>query len=188
MTMKKGRLFIISAPSGTGKTTVVKRLRESVPGLTYSISYTTRKPRGAEQNGQEYYFVDEKTFRSLIDDDFFAEWASVHGALYGTPREAIEGAIEKGLNVVMDIDVQGGMALKARYPEAVSIFLTPPNDEELKKRLVGRKTDSPETIATRLKNAEYEMTFKNHYDYCVINDDLKRACDELVFMIHSKTS
>ena len=178
--MKQGRLFIISAPSGTGKSTVLRQLLKKMPDLVYSISYTTRPPRGKEQNGREYYFVDEAKFKQLIDKDFFAEWAKVDGSLYGTPRGPIEDAISRGLNVAMDIDVQGGMTLKARYPEAISVFLTPPSHDELVRRLEGRKTDSAETIATRLKNAQLEMTFKDRYDYCIVNDDLPSACNELI--------
>lgn len=181
--MKKGRLFIISAPSGTGKSTVVNHLLKKMPDLVYSISYTTRPPRGGEQNGKEYCFVDESTFKRLVNEGFFAEWAEVHGALYGTPRLELENAIAAGKNVVLDIDVQGGMALKKRYPQAVTIFLAPPSFEELKERLSGRKTDSQATVAKRLENATREMGFKDRYEHCIVNDDLKRACGEIAAIV-----
>lgn len=182
--MKKGRLFIISAPSGTGKSTVVSHLLKKFPELVYSISYTTRPPRRGEENGREYHFVDAITFRKLIDEGFFAEWAEVHGAFYGTPRIEIEEAISSGRNVVLDIDVQGGMSLKSHYPEAVTIFLTPPSFEELKTRLSGRKTDPQPVVEKRLENAKKEMTFKDRYDKCVVNDELKRAVDEVAAIIY----
>ncbi len=182
--MKKGRLFIISAPSGTGKSTVVADLLKRIPDLVYSISYTTRPPRKGEHDGKDYRFVDEMTFRRLVGEGFFAEWAQVHGALYGTPRVEIEDAVAAGKNVILDIDVQGGMALKHHYPKAVTIFLAPPSFEELKERLSGRKTDPEAVIAMRLENAEREMTFRDRYDYCVVNDDLKRACKEVSSIIN----
>lgn len=182
--MKKGRLFIISAPSGTGKSTVVTHLLKRFPDLIYSISYTTRPPRRGEHDGREYHFVDQMTFKKLIDEGFFAEWAEVHGAFYGTPRIEIEDAISAGRNVVLDIDVQGGMALKARYPEALTIFLAPPSFEELKERLSGRKTDPEAVVQKRLENAASEMTFKDRYDRCVVNDELKRAVEEISTLIY----
>ena len=183
--MKKGRLFIISAPSGTGKSTVVNHLLENIPGLIYSISYTTRPPRAGEQDGVNYRFVDKMTFQKLMGDGFFAEWADVHGALYGTPRMELEDAVAAGKNVVLDIDVHGGMALKKRYPDAVTIFLAPPSFEELKKRLAGRRTDSEAVVAKRLENAKKEMEYKDKYDFCVINDKLGRACSEIASLIKS---
>lgn len=181
--MKKGRLFIISAPSGTGKSTVVSHLLKRIPDLVYSISYTTRQPRAGEHDGRDYHFVDEMTFRRLVDEGFFAEWAEVHGALYGTPRMELEDCVATGKNVVLDIDVQGGMALKARYPKAVTIFLAPPSFEELKGRLSGRKTDSDAVVAKRLENATREMTYKDCYDYCVINEELRHALREIEAII-----
>ncbi len=182
--MKKGRLFIISAPSGTGKSTVVAHLLKKIPDLVYSISYTTRPPRGGEHEGKDYRFVDETTFKKLRDEDFFAEWAEVHGAFYGTPRLELEDAVASGKNVVLDIDIQGGMALKKRYPNAVTIFLTPPSFDELKKRLAGRKTDSEAVVARRLENATREMGFMDRYEHRIVNDDLKRACYEIAEIIN----
>jgi guanylate kinase len=176
---KKGCLFIISAPSGTGKSTVVGELLKRKADLHYSISYTTRKPRKGEKDGVDYRFVDEKTFKKLIDEDFFAEWANVYGSFYGTPKKEIKDALAAGRSVIFDIDVQGGMNLKKKFPDAVTIFLTPPSFEVLKKRLSGRKTDSPEEIAKRLDVSRMEMGCKDKYDYCVVNDSVSGACDEI---------
>lgn len=182
---KRGCLFIISAPSGTGKSTVVSHLLKRIPDLVYSVSYTTRPPRGGELNGKEYYFVDESTFKRLINEGLFAEWAEVHGAFYGTPRIELEDTIAAGKNVILDIDVQGGMALKQRYSKAVTIFLAPPSFDELKERLSGRKTDSAAVVAKRLENATREMAYKDRYDYCVVNDNLNHACFQIASIITS---
>ena len=181
--MKKGHLFIISAPSGTGKSTVVSELLKQYPNFHYSVSYTTRSPRPGETDGVNYRFVDEETFKKLIKENFFAEWATVHGALYGTPKKEIEEVLDQGKSVIFDIDVQGGMALKNHFPEATTIFLTPPSFEELKKRLSGRKTDTPKQIEKRLQDSQKEMTYQDKYDYCVINDEVSRACHELSTII-----
>ncbi len=178
-----GRLFVISAPSGTGKTTVVHALLTSHPELVESISYTTRSPRRDERNGVDYHFVDEKTFRRLIDERFFAEWATVHGFYYGTPRKFIEEAIAVGKDVVLDIDVQGGMNLKKQFPHAVTIFLLPPSEAELTRRLTGRGTEAASQIEERLKNAHEEMTYQDRYEHCVVNDDVDRAAAEIASLM-----
>ena len=174
-----GRLFVISAPSGTGKTTVVRRLLSHYPHVLESISYTTRTPRVGEVHGTAYYFVERTTFERLVREGFFAEWAEVHGALYGTPAEPIRSALTRGDHVVLDIDVQGGMTLKKAFPEAATIFLMPPSEDELKRRLRGRGTEAEDAIARRLTNAHREMTFKDRYEYCVINDEVDRAVAEI---------
>lgn len=181
--MKKGKLFVISAPSGTGKSTVLAEVRQRLPGFDFSVSCTTRAPRGDEKDGREYHFIDEKTFRRMIDGGEFVEWAEVHGNLYGTPRAPIEEAMERGQDVLLDIDVQGGMAIKRAFPEAVAIFLLPPDYEELERRLSGRGTDSREQIKLRLENARKEMDFKDKYDRCIVNDEVGRASGELVELI-----
>lgn len=183
---RKGHLFIISAPSGTGKSTVVGELLKTHPNFYYSVSYTTRKPRKGEQDGLNYRFVNEETFEKLIEEDFFAEWARVHGALYGTPKKEITKALDEGRCVIFDIDVQGGMNLKKHFPEAVTIFLSPPSFEELEKRLEGRKTDSPEAIAKRLSDSKREMAYKDQYDFCVINDKVPQAVLDLTRIIKTK--
>lgn len=182
----EGKLFVISAPSGTGKTTVVRRLLEKYPELEESISYTTRPPRSGEKDHTDYHFVDDETFRNLIDENFFAEWAEVHGALYGTPVKPIEQALDQGSRMVLDVDVQGGMSLKKRFPHAVTVFLLPPSEEELIKRLRERGTEKEEQISKRLNNAKREMTFKDKYDHRVINDDVDKAVEELAYLIGVK--
>lgn len=180
---KKACLFIISAPSGTGKSTVVGELLKKNTGLYYSLSYTTRKPRKGEKDGVDYRFVDEEAFKKLMKEDFFAEWANVYGSFYGTPKKEIKDALSSGRSVIFDIDVQGGMNLKKHFPDAVTIFLIPPSFEVLKKRLSGRKTDAPEEIAKRLDISKKEMTYKDRYDYCVVNDSVSEACDKISAII-----
>ena len=178
-----GRLYVISAPSGTGKTTVVRSLLARHPDLIESVSYTTRPARSGEQDGADYHFVDADTFRRLIDEGFFAEWAEVHGAFYGTPVHPIEQATAAGKIMVLDVDVQGGMALKDRFPEAVTVFLLPPSEEELIRRLTRRGTEGTTQIERRLRNAKQEMTYCEKYDYQIVNDDVDHAVDELARLI-----
>ena len=183
--MKKGRIFVISAPSGTGKSTVVQGLLHRFPQLVYSVSATTRPPRADEHQGIDYHFVDRDTFISMRQNGDFAEWACVHGELYGTPRQPLKEAVEEGLDIVLDIDVQGGVAIKDAFPEAATVFLLPPSFEVLKERLAGRGTDSPEQIRIRLENARSELSYKNRYDHHIVNDEVDRALDELAKLIHS---
>lgn len=174
--MIKGKLFVISAPSGAGKTTILKRIMDDVAGLTFSVSHTTRNPRSGERDGVEYHFVSREHFQSMIGDGLFLEYAEVHGNLYGTSREAIEKQLEQGLDVVLDIDVQGAEILrKTGQPEATFIFIAPPGLGELESRLRGRGTESEETIGLRLKNAEIEMRAAGDYDYLIINEFLDEA-------------
>ncbi|MFH1830779.1 MAG: guanylate kinase [Pseudomonadota bacterium] len=181
--MKKGHLFVISAPSGTGKSTVLSCVRKQLIDFDFSVSYTTRKSRDDERDGKHYHFVDCDEFKDLIKKGGFVEWAQVHGNLYGTPRGPIEDAISSGRNMLLDIDVQGGMAIKRAFPDAVTIFLLPPSIQELGARLSGRGTDSPEQIKLRLENARREIKFKDKYDHCIVNDDIERASTELADLI-----
>lgn len=181
--MKKGQLFVISAPSGTGKSTVLSHVRRHLADFDFSVSYTTRKLRGDERDGIDYHFIDRDEFMRLIAEGAFVEWAEVHGNLYGTPIEPIQKAIKSGRNMLFDIDVQGGMAIKKAFPDAVTIFLLPPSVEDLKARLSGRGTDSSDQIKLRLENAREEMKFKDKYDYCIVNDEVERASDELACLI-----
>jgi guanylate kinase len=181
--MKTGRLFIISAPSGTGKSTVVAEVRRRLPELDFSISYTTRQPRGAERDGREYHFVERAAFERMIAEGAFAEWAQVHGNFYGTPCAPLDEAMASGRDILLDIDVQGGMSIKHAYPEAVAVFFLPPSFDELRKRLSGRKTDTPEQIKIRLENAQEELAFKDKYDVLIVNDEVEKAADELVQLI-----
>lgn len=172
---RQGILFIISAPSGAGKTTLASRLFQEVPDLRPSISYTTRAPRKGEVNGRDYHFVSEEHFVQMRNAGAFAEWASVHEFFYGTPRAPVDAAITQGHDLLLDIDVQGAQQLKATYPEAVSLFVLPPSWPELEQRLRGRGTDTEAVITRRLQRAREEARAFPTYDYWIINDNLKRA-------------
>lgn len=177
--IKKGALFVISAPSGAGKTTLCKRLCETVEGLRFSVSFTTRKPRPGEIDGVHYFFIDEDEFRSMIEDGELLEWAEVHGNFYGTSKKHIEGMINEGIDVLLDIDVQGARQVKDDFPDSVLIFVLPPSIEELKKRLVGRMSDPEEAVAIRLKKAAEEIREYKNYDYVILNDVFEIALKEL---------
>jgi guanylate kinase len=172
-------VFIISAPSGSGKSTLVNRVREIVPGLKFSISYTTRAPRGDEQNGLEYFFVSHAKFKKMIQQDDFLEYAEVHGNYYGTARSFLRLAEQEGKDLLLDIDVQGAEQIKARTPEAVSIFLLPPNRQELEKRLRTRSLDEEAVIQRRLVTASREIENYGKYDYILVNDRLEESVDLL---------
>ncbi len=177
----KGKIFVISAPSGAGKTTLCKKILSEFPDkFHYSVSATTRKKREGEVDGVDYRFVSIDEFKRMIDNDEFAEWAEVHGNYYGTPRSEIEDNISKGINVLLDIDVQGGMNIKKEYPEAVTIFIEPPSMKELERRLKVRGADDERTIKRRLENAKREMEYRSRYDHRVVNDNLDRAYSEIV--------
>jgi guanylate kinase len=175
----KGHLFIISGPSGVGKSTILSAILKKRPQVGYSISYTTRPPRGDEQDGADYHFISESTFRKKIDRNALAEWAEVHGHLYGTSATYVEEMLAQGRDVLLDIDVQGAKRLCAKYPEAVSVFMKPPSMEELEKRLMKRGMDSAAAVERRLKNGEAEMAQAHHYDHVVINDDVAQTVSEL---------
>lgn len=178
--MQPGILLVLSAPSGAGKTSLAHRLLREVPQAIFSISYTTRSPRGKERDGVDYCFVDVDTFRRKIDQGEFIEWAEVHGHFYGTPTSAVDKARATNGLAVFDIDVQGGQAIKRKYPEAVLVFILPPSMEELERRLRERRTDSEQTIARRMLAARAEMERGiPSYDYIVVNDDFERAYQEL---------
>lgn len=178
--MSRGVLFVISAPSGAGKTTLLKRLLAVIPNLEFSVSHTTRPPRPGEQDGVDYHFIDRDGFLALRDQEAFLEWAEVHGNFYGTSREAVTAALEKGRDLCLDIDVQGAAQVRrAADLPTVFIFIAPPSLEVLEQRLRGRNTDAPEVIARRLDNARREMTEASWYDYRIINDQLARAEAEL---------
>lgn len=172
--VKTGSVFIVSAPSGSGKSTLVGRLLQQVANLEFSISYTTRQPRGAEQNGVEYNFVTTQTFEEMIRADQFIEHARVHEHHYGTARKDIEEALEAGIDIILDIDTAGARQVKQKLPKAVSIFIFPPSYQALKDRLFQRQSDAPEVIHKRLKwAAETEIHRFQDYDYVIVNDDLE---------------
>ncbi len=174
--MGKGTLFVLSAPSGAGKSTILQSVMANLPGLVFSISHTTRDPRKGETNGVEYHFVDRHTFMKLCDEGKFLEYAEVHGNFYGTTKMAVQEQLDKGFDVILDIDVQGaGIIRDSCKLEPVFIFLSPPSRKELERRLRGRGLDSDETISTRLKNAETEMQSMHLFDYVIINDQLDIA-------------
>ncbi|HEB51160.1 MAG TPA: guanylate kinase [Desulfobulbus sp.] len=178
--MNEGMLLILSAPSGCGKTTLLKRVMADLPGLVFSVSHTTRPPRPGEVNGRDYHFVERREFEAMRDrrPSGFLEWAEVHGNLYGTSREEVERLRAQGLDVVLDIDVQGAAQIRATW-DPVTVFIAPPSLAELERRLRGRGTEAEETIALRLANGRREMETAGDYDYLVVNDVLDVAVDAL---------
>ncbi len=172
---RKGILFIISGPSGVGKGTIKEAVLPGVGELLESISATTRQPRGNEVNGREYFFLAPEEFNNWIQQDKFIEWAHVYSNMYGTPREFVLENLEQGHDVLLEIDIQGALQVKATMPEGVFIFIAPPSIEDLVDRLGNRDQDSPESIAARLAASEEEMTFMPQYDYVVVNDSLEDA-------------
>jgi guanylate kinase len=172
-------VYIISAPSGSGKSTLVDRVRQIVPGLRFSISYTTRAARGDEQNGREYYFVSRAEFEEMIRKDEFLEYADVFGNYYGTARRFLREAELEGKDLLLDIDVQGAAQIKRKIPAAVSIFILPPNRQELEKRLRTRSLDAEPVIQRRLVTASREIENYDKYDYILVNDRLEESIDAL---------
>ncbi|HUJ25610.1 MAG TPA: guanylate kinase [Myxococcales bacterium] len=178
-------LLILSAPSGTGKTTLARRLVAAHPGAVFSVSVTTRGPRGAEKDGVDYWFVDEEKFNQMVERDEFLEWAHVHGHLYGTPRSVLRSSPSL---VVFDIDVQGGQQIKQRHAESVRALILPPSLAELERRLRARSTDDDATIRRRLHAARIEMrlALAAHYEYWIVNDDLDRAYADLEAIVRAE--
>lgn len=174
-----GSILIISAPSGAGKSTVVQRLLSSMPGLGFSISYTTRRPRDWEKNGREYFFVSRARFKAMAAAGEFVEWARVYGNYYGTSRLQLQQARRNGKDILLDIDVQGHREVRRRLPEAISIFLLPPSYAELKRRLIARHSDSAAAVGRRLRAARREIRCWREYDYIVTNDEAGRAVQAL---------
>lgn len=176
---KRGHLFIISAPSGTGKTTLVKAVLKQFTDMLYSISYTTRRPRPEEQDGVDYHFISEHDFKKGIKKGRWAEWAKVYGNYYGTSAEFIEKSLSSGCDILLDIDVQGTLQILEHYPDSVTIFILPPSMNALRKRLEMRGSDSKAVIENRLESAKKEMDQKGIYRHTVINDKLSMAIEEL---------
>ncbi len=176
---REGLIIIISAPSGAGKTTLCRELLKRFPDIRESISYTTRPPRDGEVDGRDYCFVSREVFQQMIDEDAFAEWAMVHGNLYGTALATIDEARKNGVNLVLDIDCQGARRLKEQIERCVYVFILPPSMEELRRRLESRSTDAPDVIESRIRRAAEEIREARWYDYIIINDRFEQAIDEL---------
>ena len=183
----KGKIVIISSPSGGGKTTICNKLRKRNRSWKFSISYTTRARREGEKHGREYYFIDEPEFLKLKKRGFFAESAKVHLYRYGTPRGPLEKALKEGQVILLDVDVQGAASILRNYPEALSIFILPPTKAELRKRLKRRGTETTEQVRVRLNNALSEMKKYNRFDYVIFNKDINEAVDSADHMIKSWT-
>lgn len=181
--MKPGRVFVISAPSGAGKSTLCKMLLERFPDIRFSVSHTTRMPRPGETEGKDYYFIGKDEFIKGTESGRWAEWAEVHGNFYGSAADVLNKILNAGNDILLDIDVQGTLQILRRYPESITIFILPPSFEILRDRLQSRSTDSPETIAGRLSNAEKEMAQKDRYRHIIINDRLPEAAQELISLI-----
>ena len=175
-----GISFIVSAPSGAGKTSLCRELIDSVPNLRQSVSFTTRQKREREQDGVDYHFIDPEAFRKMIEQQQLAEWAEVHGNLYGTSLDTLNDAADQGVDLLLDIDCQGAAQLKENYQQGVFVFILPPDYAELEKRLRRRGTDAEEVIQRRLKNAEVEIHQALWYDYLVVNDDFQSARNRLI--------
>ncbi len=184
--IRKGMLLVISGPSGTGKGTLIKRLMEEDESLVFSVSATTRAPRPGEIDGVHYHFVSNEQYDELVAADAFVEYANVHGNRYGTLRSEVYQRLEKGENVVLDIDVQGALNVIASEKEKVSIFILPPSLKELRERLTGRGTETPEAVERRLHNAIWEISQRDKYDYLVVNDDLETCVKDLQAIIHAQ--
>jgi len=178
-----GRLFVITGPSGVGKGTLIRRLRERMPGLELSVSATTRPPRPGEVNGVDYHFTSDEEFDRLAREGRLLEHATYSGHRYGTPRSEVEPRLTEGRSVVLEIEVQGARQVRQAMPEAIQVFIAPPSPEALRERLQGRGTDRPEEIERRLAVAEEELAARREFGHVVVNDELDRATDELVELV-----
>ena len=179
MRKSRGLLLIVSGASGTGKGTVCRQLLDSEPNLLYSISATTRAPRDGEQHGKEYFFFSKEQFREKIDAGDFLEYADVYGNYYGTMKSWVNNRLDEGRDVLLEIDTQGALNVKKACPEGVFIFLLPPSIEELKQRIIGRGTETQESLARRLSSAPNEIDIGRQYNYVVVNDTIERAVDKI---------
>ncbi len=179
-TNTRGVLLVLSGPSGTGKGTVCKVVRDSLgDNLAYSISATTRKPRTGEEHGREYFFFSKEEFEALRDQNGFLEWAQVYDNYYGTPRAFVEEVLASGRDCILEIDPQGALQVRKATSEAVLVFIAPPSLEELRARLTGRGTEAPEEVEKRLSCAEAELAYSNQYDYLIVNDEVEKAAEKM---------
>ena len=187
--MKRGRLFVISAPSGAGKTTLLRGVMSSLVKLKFSVSHTTRKPREGEVDGVDYHFVSKDTFQQMIADNMFLEHAEVHGNFYGTSHASIEQDLQDGFDVILDIDVQGAAILrKSAQVDAAFVFIAPPSLVELERRLRGRGTETEEKVQIRLINAKIELEASSEYEYLIVNNDVKEATNILQAIVLAERS
>lgn len=186
MDKEKGLLIVLSGPSGVGKGTVCKALRNIMPDLVYSVSATTRTIRQGEQDGVNYFFKTKEEFLSMIDTDRLLEWAEYVGNYYGTPRSFVEQTIADGNDVILEIEVQGAMKVKQKFPEGIFIFLAPPDLNELKNRIVGRGTETEESIKNRLSVAREEIELMDYYNYVVVNDKVELACQRIKSIVEAE--
>jgi guanylate kinase len=181
--MSKGLLIILSGPSGVGKGTVCTALRPKMPELVYSVSATTRSPRAGEENGVNYFFKSREQFTDMIEGDQLLEYAEYVGNYYGTPRDFVERTLESGRDIILEIEVQGALKVKDKFPEGIFVFLLPPSMDELKDRIRGRGTEHPDVINHRMSVAEDEIGLIRHYDYAVVNDEIDLACKRIESII-----
>ncbi len=179
MSPRRGISFVVSGPSGVGKTSLVKRAVAADPELAFSVSHTTRRPRPGERDGVDYWFVDAEAFQALRADDAFLEWAEYQGNFYGTSRRAVDEPTGKGQDLVLEVEIQGARQLKDRLPEAVFVFVLPPSLEQLERRLRGRGSDAEDAVRRRLARAQQELRESAWYDYWIVNDELERALADL---------
>jgi len=182
----RGMLIVVSSPSGGGKGTLIDRVLKTVPGVSYSISYTTRAPRVTEENGREYFFVSTAAFEEMIRRGEFLEWANVYGYLYGTSQAQVERERAAGHDIILEIDVQGATSIRDQIDDAVSIFILPPSFELLSQRLVKRGTDSPADLERRLRGAPAEVEQHRSFQYVILNDDINRASQQLAAVIYAE--
>jgi len=182
--IKEGAIIAISAPSGTGKTSIVKRIIEEIPGLVFSVSATTRKKREYEKNGVDYFFLTEEEFKEKINNGEFVEWEKVYDYYYGTFKSVIEDSINKGSSLILEVDVKGALTIKRIFPDANLIYVVPPSHEALIKRLKNRKTEDDADIKKRLERAIMELSIKEKFDYFVVNEDLDKAISETKNLIN----
>ncbi len=183
ITLQPGHLFIISAPSGAGKTTLSRAILKHFTDMVYSVSYTTRSPRKGEQDGVDYYFISKEAFKKNMEMGRWSEWAEVHGNYYGTSAEFIEKGLSSDRDILLDIDVQGTIQILKRHPDSVTIFVLPPSMDTLRQRLEMRGTESKTVLNRRLENAKKEMAHKNLYRHVIVNDQLLSAIEELISII-----
>jgi len=183
---KRSLIIVVSAPSGSGKTTLVEQVIKEMPEMRFSISCTTRRPRQGEEEKKEYYFISEENFKKKIQNKEFLEWEEKFGNYYGTPLSVFQNALDNGEDIILSIDVKGAAAIKAKFPESISVFIMPPSTKELENRLRGRNTDVEEEVEMRIGESKEEMKKAGQYDYLIINEDLSKAAKELISVIKSE--